>query len=142
MGSSPARSTISPLGCRTPKWRKENFLIKVDKLFKYTKPINKTMPEKVEKGPTPENLEEQKRREWQVSMDEENRVLAEVNKVFDSTPDRAEAEKIVIEKWAPLMDETMKKSSEALNTWFDAMREDYARMKKELDDTEKDLGKE
>ena len=40
------------------------------------------------------------------------------------------------------MDEAMKKSGEALRAWLDAMREAGEREKKELDDMEKDLGKE
>lgn len=82
--------------------------------------MNKTFGR--EKGPSPENLEDQKHRELQAAMDEEDRVMAEIDKVLASTPDRAEAEKIVLEKWAPLMDEAMKKSSEALKMWLDTMR--------------------
>lgn len=95
-----------------------------------------------EKGPTPENLEDQKHQELQAAMDEEDRVMAEIDKVFVSTPDRAEAEKIVLENWAPLMGEAMKKSGEALEAWLDVMREASERERKELDDMEKDLGKE
>ena len=95
-----------------------------------------------EKGPAPENLEDQKHRELQAAMDEEDRVMAEINKVFANTPDRAEAEKIVLEKLAPLMDEAMKKSGEALKVWLDTMREAGEHKRKEIDDMEKDLSKE
>jgi hypothetical protein len=102
------------------------------------------MPEKFkgERGPTPENLEDQKHQELQAAMDEEDRIMAEIDKVLASTSDRAEAEKIVLEKWAPLMDEAMKKSEEALKAWLDVIREAGERERKELDDMEKDLGKE
>src|SRR3989338_749714 len=96
---------------------------------------------KGEKGPAPENLENQKHRELQEAMDEENRIMTEIEKVFDNTPDKVEAEKIILENWAPLMDEAMKKSGEAQKAWSDAMREAYEREKKELDDMEKDLNK-
>ena len=95
-----------------------------------------------ETKPSPENLDDQKHRELNDAMDEEDRVMAEIDKVLSGTPDRAEAEKIVLEKWAPLMDEAMKKSGEALRAWLDTMREAREREKKELDDMEKDLGKE
>jgi len=95
-----------------------------------------------EKGPAPENLEDQKHRELQAAMNEEDRVMAEIDKTLASTPDRAKAEKMVLEKWAPLMDEAMKKSGEALKAWLDAMREASERERKEMDDMEKDLGKE
>ena len=57
---------------------------------------------KGEKGPASENLEDQKHGELQAAMDEEARVMAEIDKVLFGTPDRAKAEKIVLEKWAPL----------------------------------------
>ena len=95
-----------------------------------------------EKGPAPENLEDQKHRELQEAMDEEDRVMAEIDKVLAGTPNRAEAEKIVLEQWAPLMDEAMRKSGEALKAWLDAMRKAGEHERKELDDMEKDLGKE
>jgi len=97
---------------------------------------------KGEKGPVPENLEDQKHRELREAMDEEDRIMREIDNVFASMPDRAEAEKIVLENWAPLMDEAMKKSGEALKAWLETMRETSEREKKELDDMEKDLGKE
>lgn len=78
---------------------------------------------KREKGPAPENLDDQKYRELQVTMDEEDRVMEEIDNVLVSTPDRDEAEKIVLEKWAPLMDKAMKKSGEALKAWLDAIKE-------------------
>lgn len=78
---------------------------------------------KEEKSPTPESLEDQKHKELQAAMDEEDRIMKEIDGVLASTPDRAEAEKIVLEKWAPLMDEAMKKSGETLKAWLDAMKE-------------------
>lgn len=95
-----------------------------------------------EKSSTPENLEDQKHKELQAAMDEEDRIMAEIDKVLASTPNRAEAEKIVLENLAPLMDEAMKKSGEALKAWLDTMREAGERERKELNDMEKDLGKE
>ncbi len=95
-----------------------------------------------EEQPSPENLEDQKHRELQEAMDEGDRIMREIDNVLANTPDRANAEKIVLEKWSPLMDEAMKKSSEALKAWLDTMREVSEREQKELDDMEKDLSKE
>jgi len=97
---------------------------------------------KREKGSASENLEDQKHRELQAAMDEEDRVMAEIDKVFASIPNRAEAGKIVLEKLAPLIDEVMKKSGEALKAWLDTMSEAGERERKEIDDMKKDLGKE
>lgn len=93
---------------------------------------------KREECPSPENLEDQKYKELQAAMDEGDRVMAEIDKVLASTPDRAEAEKVVLEKWAPLMDEAMKKSGEALKAWLDFIRESSEREEKEFDDMRKD----
>ena len=70
-----------------------------------------------------ENLEDQKHRELQSAMDEEDRIMKEIDNILASTPDKSEAEKIVLEKLAPLMDEAMKKSKEALKAWLDTMKE-------------------
>ncbi|MFH2097332.1 MAG: hypothetical protein ABII24_02185 [bacterium] len=56
------------------------------------------------------------------AMDEEDGIMAEMDKVFESTPDRGEAEKIILEKWAPLMDAAVKKSSELTTQWLEAMK--------------------
>ena len=109
------------------------------------------MPEKFESGippqsggseSSPENLEDQKYRELQEATEEQNRIMREIEKVLASTPDKDEAEKIIIEKWAPLMDEATKKLGEASTTWFNAIHKTSKRERKEIDDMEKDLGKE
>jgi hypothetical protein len=93
---------------------------------------------KGENIPSPENknVDEETRlhKELQDAMDEEDRIMAEMNKVFESTPDRSEAEKIILEKWAPLMDEAAKKSSELTTQWFEAMRKSQEEYKKELEE--------
>ncbi|RJR31728.1 hypothetical protein C4569_01180, partial [Candidatus Parcubacteria bacterium] len=85
----------------------------------------KNMPEKFEgeKNKTPESAEDQKHREFQEAMDEEERIMREIDNVLAVTSDRAVAEKIVLEKWAPLMDEAMEKSREALKLWLGTMQE-------------------
>jgi hypothetical protein len=56
-------------------------------------------------------------------MEEEARIMKEIERVFATTPDREEAEKIVLEKYASQMDKAMKKSRQALKEWFETMRE-------------------
>jgi len=93
---------------------------------------------KGENIPTPENkgAEEEARlhKELQEAMDEEDRIMAEMDKVFELTPDRSEAEKIILEKWAPLMDEAVKKSSELTIQWLEAMRKSQQEYDKELEE--------
>ena len=50
--------------------------------------------------------------------EEVGKVWAEIDQVLKSTPDRKAAEKIVLEKYAPLMDKAMQKSREALDKWL------------------------
>jgi len=100
---------------------------------------------KREKSLSSENLEDQKYREFQKSLEvlkKENYIMREIDNVLASTPNRAEAEKIILEEWAPLMEEAIKKSHEAMKSWLDSMSEATEHDKKELDNTEKDLSKE
>jgi ElaB/YqjD/DUF883 family membrane-anchored ribosome-binding protein len=78
---------------------------------------------KGEKGPAPEKVEDQKYAAVQAAMDEENKIIAEINKILESTPDRAEAEKIVLEKYAPQMEEAMEKTRQALDEWLETIKE-------------------
>lgn len=76
---------------------------------------------KGEKGPAPESLEDQKYAALQAAMDEEDRIMKEIDNILTTTPNREEAEKIVFEKYASQMDEAMKKSRQTLDEWFSAI---------------------
>jgi hypothetical protein len=64
-----------------------------------------------------EKLYNQKLEELNAATDEEQHIMEEIDKVFESTPDRVEAEKIVTKKWAPLMDAAIDKSRIAFDAW-------------------------
>lgn len=94
---------------------------------------------KGENMPTPENkgaIEEEAclYKELQEAMDEEDKIMAEMDKVFESTSDRGEVEKIILEKWAPLMDEAVKKSSDLTKQWFEAMDKSQQEYEKGLEE--------
>ena len=72
---------------------------------------------KKQKDISSENLESQKYLELQEAQNEEDRIMDEITKVFSSISDRTEAEKVVLEKWVPLMDEARKKTAEAMSIW-------------------------
>jgi len=55
-------------------------------------------------------------------MEEEEKIIDEINKVFETTPNREEAEKIILGTLAPQMDETIKKFNQALNNWQNKMK--------------------
>jgi len=93
---------------------------------------------KGEKGSTPENLEDQIYKELQVAIDEERHIMDEIEKVLTDTSSREEAEKIILEKYATLMDNAIKKSGEALKAWLKKIEESREQELKELDEIEKD----
>lgn len=94
---------------------------------------------KEEISPAPENIEDQKYCEVQKAEHEENRIMREIDRIFATASSREEAEKIILEKWIPQLEEARKKSDEARKAWLDAMNESMKREKKELDDMEKSL---
>ena len=50
------------------------------------------------------------------------KILGEIDTVFSTTKGREEAERVIIEKLAPKMDEALKKSRQAFDSWFDRLR--------------------
>ena len=60
------------------------------------------------------------------ALNEERRIMREIDELLKSTPDRAEAEKTVLEKLAPQMDEAVKKSREALDAWLEEIRRQHS----------------
>ncbi len=72
---------------------------------------------------SPEGFEEQKYREWQAAVEEEEQIRRDIERVFAEISDRSEAEKIVLAEYAPQMDVAMKKSAELFQEWFKAVRQ-------------------
>lgn len=75
-------------------------------------------------NPSHEALDEENRlyNELQEAMKERDRIMDEIDKVLESVPDRSEAEKIVLEKLAPSMDEIVKKESRLTTEWLESMK--------------------
>ena len=80
----------------------------------------------------PESLEEQKYQEFLAAEEEVNKIMEEINRIFATTPNRAEAEKNVLENWGDKMDKAMSASKEALGGWLSAMGESQAKYKREM----------
>ena len=76
-----------------------------------------------EKKPTSEKFENEKYAAFQMTMDEEQRIMEEINNILATTQDRAEAEKIVLETLAPKMDKAIEESRQALHNWLEEIRE-------------------
>ncbi len=77
---------------------------------------------KIKKDLSLENLESQKYLELQEAQNEEDRIMDEITIVFSSIADRKEAEKVVLEKWIPLMDEAREKTAKAMDEWHKIMK--------------------
>jgi len=69
-------------------------------------------------GPKQESVEDQRYKEFQAALDEQERILKEIGDLFSRTPDRAEAEKIVLEQYAPRLDHALTRSRETLDSWL------------------------
>ena len=70
-----------------------------------------------------EELEREKRekyKEWQNAKDEETRAMEEIDKLFETMPDKEQAEVIVAKKYGALMDKAIEKSRIAWREWLDA----------------------
>ena len=96
--------------------------------------ISEEKIEKDETNPLSEATDEYDRihEEMNKAIDEETRIFEEIDKVSETTPDQNEAEKIILDKWAPLMDKAKKELkrliaefSEANNKVHEELRKEY-----------------
>ena len=87
---------------------------------------NKIMT-KIQKDISFKDLESQKYLELQEAQNEEDRIMDEITIVFSSVSDRAEAEKVVLEKWIPLMDKAKERTAEAMKVWHKIMEDKIGR---------------
>ena len=87
---------------------------------------------KGEQEQSPETIESETYKAVKEAQDEVGRILAEMDNVFATTQYRAEAEKIVLEKYAPQMDTAMKKSTQVLDEWLKIMNENAGKEREDL----------
>jgi hypothetical protein len=73
----------------------------------------------MEHEPRPElSLRELAREELKAAEDRETELLREMDEVLATTPDRHEAERIILERIAPEFDKAQKDSRTALEKWL------------------------
>ncbi len=48
----------------------------------------------------------------------ESEIIRDIEKVFEITPDKAEAERIVLKRYAMALDEALRRSRQALEQWW------------------------
>ena len=61
--------------------------------------------------------------ELKAAEDEETKILKEMDKILQSSENREEAEKLILQTHAPLMDAAMRRSREALDKWLAIIKE-------------------
>ena len=76
---------------------------------------------KKEKQPAPEYGEGHEYKGFQDAIDEEARIMREIERVFATVSDQNEAERIVLELWVPRIEEAMRESTKALRRWLNAL---------------------
>ncbi|MDD5551698.1 MAG: hypothetical protein PHI88_00855 [Candidatus Pacebacteria bacterium] len=80
-----------------------------------------------------ESEESRLQKEMERSMDEIERIMKEINEVHQSTLDQNQAEKIILEKLVPSMDEAVKKSREVTDQWLESIRKSQKEYEKGLE---------
>jgi len=61
--------------------------------------------------------------ELTAAINEETRILKEMDEILQSSEDREDAEKLILKTHAPLMDAAMKKSREVQDKWIAILKE-------------------
>lgn len=84
-----------------------------------------------EKGLIPENSENQKYRGYKEAEAEMGRIMRDIESVFSRSLNRSEAERIVVESIAPLMDRALQKLDEAYKEWLEDMQKNIGQETKE-----------
>ena len=70
---------------------------------------------------SPEQQENQKYADFLAAQEEYDAILQQITGTLSNTPDREEAEAIVIERYARPLEEAGKKMSAAQKAWLDSM---------------------
>ena len=78
-----------------------------------------------ENSKKPENLEERKYKELKAAKEKKKQISKEVEDVFANTPDRAEAERIVLSQYESLLEAASDECVRALTEWPEAIRTDH-----------------
>ncbi len=68
------------------------------------------------------------------AMDGEDEIMKKIEEVLETTPDKKEAERIISEKYLPLIERAKEKTKEALRELRKVESEQLKSIKKEMDD--------
>ncbi len=68
------------------------------------------------------------------AMDNEDNLMAKVEEIMESTSDKEEAERIIKEKYLPLIEEAVKRTKEALKELREVEKEELKTIEKEMND--------
>ncbi len=78
-----------------------------------------------------ESPEDQKYRDFQAAIQEEERIWDEMNKIIGAAPTKEEGQEIALEKYADLMDEALKKSRIAYEEWMNEFKRNQENFERE-----------
>jgi hypothetical protein len=77
----------------------------------------KTEKKEVQEQP----IELQRYCEVQAAMDEQDRIMQEIENILENAADHAQAEKIILDEWVPRMRDAQDAVTEALDAWRASM---------------------
>lgn len=70
-----------------------------------------------------ESMENEKYREFQSALEEEERLLGEIKAVFSGSLSQEEAQAKIMQEYAPQFDEALARTGKALDAWLESMPE-------------------
>ncbi|MEX1013840.1 MAG: hypothetical protein WDZ80_01645 [Candidatus Paceibacterota bacterium] len=79
-------------------------------------------PKNFEEEKSPENQEKENREKLLEIVNEEEEILKDIDKAFSSMEDRQSAEELIMEKYAPILGDSIKESSEIFNLWMESLK--------------------
>ncbi len=81
--------------------------------------MTESLPEK--KGEDPSSLD-RTHAEFVAALNEEYRLMSQIDKILKTAEDRAVAERLVLDQYAPLVDAAIRHSRTALEEWLADLR--------------------
>ena len=78
-----------------------------------------------------DELEDRKFHEWEAAVDEEERLQLKIKEILNTAPDRAEAEKMILQDWAPKLEAASKKAGQLMDEWLALLKKIDKERKKE-----------
>lgn len=69
------------------------------------------------------------------AMNDEDKIMEKIQEILETTPDKSEAERIINEKYLPLVNKTMERTRSAMGEWRKREKEELKTIEKEMNDS-------